>query len=331
MMRAIVFDRFGEPADVLQVRESPEPVPSPGEIRVRMLAAPVNPSDLMVVRGVYGRLPPLPATPGLEGVGVVEANGGGWLGKFLLGKRVAVLNSRTGSWAEKAVLPVKQAIPLSSRLSVEQGAMFFVNPATAYIMTREILRVPPGEWLLQTAAGSAVGRMIIRLGKRFGFKTINIVRRGEQKAELQALGADVVIAESDGDVAAQVRNAVGDGVRYVVDPVGGKTASAVVRSLARGGRMLVFGTLSPDPLSFSPRELMVAAASIEGFWLSNWMSTQKLVNKLRLRSVLTKLILDGTLASDVGGTYEIDAIAAAVHAAEKPARDGKVLLKLSEW
>src|SRR5262249_10521267 len=148
IMRAIVFDRFGEPADVLQARDAPEPIPGRGEVRVRMLAAPVNPSDLSVVRGVYGRLPTLPATPGLEGVGVVEAKGGGLLGRFLMGKRVAVLNSRTGSWAARAVLPAKQAMPLSSRLAVDQCAMFFVNPATAYIMTREVLRVPRGEWLL---------------------------------------------------------------------------------------------------------------------------------------------------------------------------------------
>jgi NADPH:quinone reductase-like Zn-dependent oxidoreductase len=330
-MRAIVFERFGEPADVLQARDAPEPVPGPGEVRVRMLVAPVNPSDLMTVRGVYGRLPTLPATPGLEGVGVVEANGGGLLGRLLLGRRVAVLNSRTGSWAAQAVLPVKQAIPLSNRLPVEQAAMFFVNPATAYIMTREVLRVPPGDWLLQTAAGSALGRMIIRLGKRFGFKTINVVRRHEQKAELQALGADAVVVEGDGDLAAHVRTLTGAGVRYAVDPVGGKTGSAVVRCLGLGGRMLVYGTLSPDPLTFSPRELMVPGASIEGFWLSNWMSHQKLPTKLRLRSVLTKLILEGTLTSEVGATFGIDAIADAVRAAEQPGRAGKVLLKLGEW
>src|SRR5688500_16050142 len=99
-MRAVVFESFGEPADVLRARDRPEPQPKAGEVRVRMLASPVNPSDLMTVRGVYGQLPTLPATPGYEGVGVVEAAGGGLIGKFLVGKRVAVLNRAGGNWAE---------------------------------------------------------------------------------------------------------------------------------------------------------------------------------------------------------------------------------------
>src|SRR5439155_1323376 len=154
-MRAIIFEKFGQPAEVLQVRAAPVPEPGPGQVRVRMLAAPVNPSDLLTVRGQYARLPKVPATPGFEGVGIVESAGPGLLGKLLVGKRVAALNSSTGSWAEFAIVSARQAIPLSKRLPLEQAAMFFVNPATAYIMTRKMLAVPAGEWLLQTAAGSA--------------------------------------------------------------------------------------------------------------------------------------------------------------------------------
>src|SRR4051794_14488042 len=103
-MKAIVFDRFGDPAEVLQVRDVPEPQPGPGQVRVRMLASPINPSDLLVVRGEYGRRPTLPATPGFEGVGVVEQAGSGLLARRVLGKRVAVLNSRGGNWQEQVVI-----------------------------------------------------------------------------------------------------------------------------------------------------------------------------------------------------------------------------------
>src|SRR5687767_2505817 len=111
-MRAVVFERFGEPAEVLQVRDVPVPEPGRGEVRVRMLASPVNPSDLLEVRGRYSAAPNLPAIPGHEGVGIVESAGGGLLGRFLVGKRVCVLNRKTGNWCEQTVIPARQAIPL---------------------------------------------------------------------------------------------------------------------------------------------------------------------------------------------------------------------------
>jgi NADPH:quinone reductase len=330
-MRSIVFEKFGEPADVLSVCDHPMPEPGPGEVRVRMLAAPVNPSDLLTVRGQYARLPELPATPGFEGVGFVDAAGPGMLGKFLVGKRVAALNSRTGSWAEFAIVSARQAIPLSARLPVEQAAMFFVNPATAYILTRKVLAVPAGEWLLQTAAGSALGRMVIRLGKRFGFRTINVVRRAEQVAELKALGGDVVIADAGGGLSDQVRAATGGkGVRYAIDPVGGAIGAAVVGCLAPGARLILYGTLSSDLLPLSPRDLIASSATIEGFWLGNWMARQSLIGKLRLVRTLTGLIVEGVLVSKVGESFALENIAEAVKAAEKVGRGGKVLLKIED-
>jgi NADPH:quinone reductase-like Zn-dependent oxidoreductase len=143
-MRAIVFEQFGEPADVLQVRNVPVPEPGRGEVRVRMLASPVNPSDLLEIRGQYSARPTLPATPGHEGVGIVEAAGGGMLPRLLVGKRVAVLNRKTGNWCEQTIIPARQAIPLPKDLPIEQAAMFFINPATAYVMTRRELKIPPG-------------------------------------------------------------------------------------------------------------------------------------------------------------------------------------------
>src|SRR5438876_3487326 len=111
-MKAIVFDRCGEPEEVLQVRELPIPEPGPGQVRIRMLASPINPSDLLYIRGLYGKPPPLPATPGFEGVGIVEESGGGLLAKRMLGKRVAVLNRAIGNWQEHTVVPARQAIPV---------------------------------------------------------------------------------------------------------------------------------------------------------------------------------------------------------------------------
>jgi NADPH:quinone reductase-like Zn-dependent oxidoreductase len=297
-----------------------------------MLASPVNPSDLMYIRGHYTVPPVCPAVPGFEGVGIVEASGGGWRGKLFTGRRVVVLNRAGGNWSEYAIVPDQQVVPVSSDLSDEQAACFFVNPATAWVMTREVLKVPANAWLLQTAAGSALGRMIIRLGKLSGFRTLNIVRREAQAAELRQLGADAVLV-CDSDTAAaeltdRIRSVVGgNGLLYAVDAVGGAVGSAVIRSLGPGGRMLAYGTLSGQPFSFSPRTLMTVGSSVEGFWLGNFMQQRGLLFRLGLVRRLTRLIRSGILSTQIAGTWPLDQAATAVRAAEDSTVAGKCLLK----
>lgn len=334
-MNVLQFSAPGEPAEVLQLTSRSVPQPGPGEVRVRMLASPVNPSDLMFIRGRYTIPPVCPAVPGFEGVGVVESSGGGWRGRLFNGRRVIVLSRNGGNWSEYNIVPDQQIIPVSSRLSDEQAACFFVNPATAWVMTREVLRVPQGAWLLQTAAGSALGRMIIRLGKRTGFRTINVVRREAQAAELRQLGADQVLVCGSDDAAAglsdQIRRITGsDGLLFAVDAVGGSTGSAVIQSLGRGGRMLAFGTLSGQPLQFSPRTLMTVGSSVEGFWLGNFLQQRGLLFRLGLVRRLTSLIESGVLGTEIAGTWPLSRAVEAVRAAEDSAVSGKCLLRIGE-
>jgi len=309
-MKAVVFEEFGEPADVLQCRDVPVSEPGPGEVRVRMLASPINPSDLMTVRGIYGKKPELPATPGYEGVGVVEASGGGMMGKFLTGKRVAVPNRRTGNWCEHTVIPAKQAIPVSSKLPLEQVAMFFVNPATVLAMIRHELAVPKGAWLLQSAANSELGQMIIRLGQHDGFRTVNVVRRPEAAEELRKLGADVVIATTDGPISEQVRRAIGqeDGVSYAVDAVGGDIGTGLFESLAPQGTMLAYGTLSGEPIRVNPRLMIAGRRELRGFWLGHWMRSRSKLAALPLFVQIAKLIRRGVLATRVGASFPLSEI-----------------------
>jgi NADPH:quinone reductase-like Zn-dependent oxidoreductase len=332
-VKAIVFDRFGDPAEVLQVRDVPLPEPGRGQVRVRMLASPVNPSDLLTVRGQYGRLPKLPATPGFEGAGVIDAAGPGLvrhLRGLKPGRRVAVLNSTGGNWQEQVIISARHAVPVPAELTDEQAATFFVNPATAVVMTRHVLRVPAGAWLLQTAAGSALGRMVIRLGKRDRFRTINVVRRRAQAEELLRLGGDAVICTEDESLTERVQALTqGAGVPFALDAVGGTVGSEAVQSLGDGGRMLVYGTLSEQPLTFSPRVLMVGHKRVEGFWLSEWAQRQRILTMLRLFRQVGGLLRDGVLTTEVGATYPMDRVRQAVQQAATPGRHGKVLLRIS--
>jgi NADPH:quinone reductase-like Zn-dependent oxidoreductase len=294
-----------------------------------MIASPVNPSDLLVVRGHYGYLPALPATPGFEGVGVVESAGPGLLGRLRSGRRVAVLNGAGGNWQEQVIVSARQVVPVPDDLSDDQAATFFVNPASALVLTQHVLRVPRGAWLLQTAAGSALGRMVIRLGRQAGFRTINVVRRREQAQELVQAGGDAVVCTADESIEERVRALTeGRGAPFALDAVGGPTGSAVARVLAPGGRLVVYGTLSREPLTVDPRALMVGQKRIEGFWLSQWVRQQSVWTMLRLFRRIRHLLRGGLLTSEVGTSFPLDEVQKAVRQAETEGRQGKVLLRM---
>lgn len=333
-MRVIRFDQFGEPADVLKVCETEVPVAKAGEVLVRMLASPINPSDLLNIRGGYSTRPSLPSVPGFEGVGIIESSGGGLRGTLLKGKRVVVLNRQTGNWAEKVAVSSQFVIPVSGKLTLDQAATFFVNPATAYVLVKQVLKVPAGEWLIQTAAASAVGKMIIRLGQLFGFKTLNIVRRHDQAAELKALGAEHVVVfnaahDDERILIDQIRKILGkQSVRYAIDPVGGKTASALVKVLGERARMILFGSLDDAPLGFYSRELIRNGGSLEGFWLARHMESLSFPAKLRLVSKLTGLIRQEVLSTEISARFSLTQIQEAVTTAERQGISGKVLLTM---
>lgn len=326
-MKAAVFERFGDPAEVVQCRDVPVPDPGPGQVRVRMIASPINPSDLMVVRGEYGRLPRLPATPGFEGVGIVEAAGSGWIGRFRVGKRVAVLNGTGGNWQEQVIVPALSVVPLPDGIPDEQAASFFVNPATTLVMVRSVLQVPRGAWLIQTAAASALGKMVIRLGKHLGFRTLNVVRRRESADEVTQLGGDAVICTADESIVDRAQTLTHGELHYALDAVGGQTAVEVVKSLGHGGRMLVYGTLSGEPMPLDPRTLMVGSIGIEGFWLSNWVARQNKLTMLRLFQRIKALLAAGVLTTEVGKVFSLADIQSAVSHALTAGRRGKTLLR----
>jgi NADPH:quinone reductase-like Zn-dependent oxidoreductase len=331
-MKSLVFEQFGEPESVLRLVEKPEPQPGRGTVRVRMIASPVNPSELMVVRGRYGRLPQLPATPGFEGVGIVDAAGPGLLGQLLgrlrKGKRVAVLNGEGGNWQQYVIVPARNVVPVPAEMPDEQAATFFVNPATALILTRHVLRVPAGGWLLQSAAASNVGKMVIRLGKRFGFRTINIVRRPDHIERVRQLGADFVIVHPAESIAGRVMEITsGQGVAHAIDAVGGSTTVAMIGGLGQRARLLCYGTLSGEPAPLDTRDLMVKGASIEGFWLSNWTKAQGPLKMLGLFRELSRLIIEGTLSSEIAASYPIDKFQEAIQRIQSANPGGKVLLR----
>jgi NADPH:quinone reductase-like Zn-dependent oxidoreductase len=328
-MKCIRIRQYGDPAEVLAVEERPVPEPRQGEARVRMVATPVNPSDLLYVRGVYsGVQPRFPAPAGFEGVGIVDALGPG-ARDLIPGQRVSVVNSQGGNWAEYAVVPASDLIPVADDVPDEQAASFVINPATALLMIRRVLAVPQGEWLLQSAAGSEIGRMMIKIAKRDGIRTINIVRRRESVAELEQLGADAVIVSTDRPIDEQVRDIVGpEGVKYAVDPVVGETGTQMFKALHEDGRMLVYGSLTGEPIRVGedPRYILSGRRILEVFWLGYWLPRLGTEDRHKLTDAIAGLIHDGIIETRPGLRYSLDEIDAAVAQAESTGKEGKVLL-----
>lgn len=325
-MRSIIFKEFGNPADVLRLEDVPQPEAGANQVLVRLRARSINPSDLLTVRGLYGMLPKLPATPGLEGMGEIAAVGAG-VTHLQLGQRVIPLGVQ-GTWQEYIVAASAQFIPVPEGVSDETAAQFVVNPLTAWIMTVEELSLKPGEWLLQTAAASTLGQVVLQIARLRGFKTINVVRRREQVEELKSLGADECICTDEEDIGERIREITGGaGPTKAIDAVGGETGAGVLSALGRGGVMLSYGLLSGQPMPVDGGRMIFASTTLRGFWLTEWLRSAAPERQQAVTAGMLRLMASNEIVPPVEAEYPLDDIVAAVQHAERPGRKGKVLLK----
>ncbi|MER5786927.1 zinc-dependent alcohol dehydrogenase family protein [Streptomyces sp. NPDC001980] len=328
-MRAIQFTQYGEPTSVLHTEDVPVPDPGPGQVKVRVLESPVNPSDLLYVRGYYaGIQAKFPSPTGFEGVGIVEALGSG-VHDVAVGERVSILNFGGSNWAEYAVNSARDLFHVPDDVPDDQAASFVVNPAAAIVMVRHVLAVPRGEWLLQSAAGSELGRMIIRLAKREGIRTVNVVRRRESAEELRRLGADAVILSTEGPIDEQVRSKISpEGVKYAIDPVVGETGTQIFKALHEDGHMLVYGSLTGEPILVGddPRYVLAGRRILEVFWLGYWLQRLNDSERKQLGQDIIDLMREGILKTSPGQKYSLEEIHDAVTQAEQTGRQGKVYL-----
>ena len=347
-----MIDAFSDDASTVEVRDVAVPTPGSGQVRVRMSIAPVNPSDFNYIDGIYERsfarmiwnrgaerptdrpgsdvFARPPYSLGVEGVGVVEQAGGGLLAKRLVGKRVAVVSGPpNGTWQEQTLIDARRAFPVPRSLSDAQACSFFVNPLTALVLVRHVLQVPRGAVLLQTAAGSALSQMVRNLAHADGFRVVDVVRTRAGADRLKQGGSKYVVALEDQDLLDAVHRIAPAGVDYVLDCVGGATGSEVLRTLTPGGRMVCYGTLSREPISLPPRDILMPMTSIEGFYLAAYLANRSLFQRLGLVRKTAKLIESGVLSTSVERTYRLDDLHEALEHARRPGRTGKVLLDLT--
>ncbi|MBC8161263.1 MAG: zinc-binding dehydrogenase [Roseiflexaceae bacterium] len=288
-MQALVLTKF-DGAGALELRELPTPQPEPGQLLVKMVAAPINPSDLMFLDGLYGVRPELPHTAGFEGSGVVVASGGGLYGGALVGRRVATSALEGGTWAEYCLAPTMGCIPLTPQVSTLSGAMALVNPFTAWALVA-IARRQGAKAAVQTAAASALGRMIIRLSQRFDLPVINIVRRQEQVEQLRALGATHILNSADADFDQQLKQRCRElGATVAFDAVAGELTGQLLQAMPRHSEVHVYGALSLGAISAHPGDLIFRDQRILGFYLGHWLREQNPAALLRTAIAVQRLL-----------------------------------------
>src|SRR5277367_4967548 len=189
-MKALQISRFGSPDEVVQLADVPEPgAPGPNEVLVAPEYSPINHSEILRIEGRYPLLPAsFPAFAGNEALARILSIGSA-VESLKPGDRVLVPPEHA-TWREQLVLSAGGLFPLPPGADRQQLSMVSINPPTAALLLSEFVKLNRGDWVLQNAGNSGVGRSVIAFARYLGFRTVSIVRRTELVSELRALGAD---------------------------------------------------------------------------------------------------------------------------------------------
>lgn len=323
-MKVAELKAFGPAPEVVDCVEVEEPAaPAAGQVVIEVLAAPINPADLLLIEGKYATRPPLPAPLGIEGAGRVLAVGTEVVG---LAPGDLVMSLHRANWAQRLRLPADQLVKAPAELDPRQLAMLKVNPATAYLMLKSYRDLATGDWLVQNAANSAVGNNVIRLAKGWGLRTVNIVRREAAVAPLRALGADVVLLDAP-DVGERARRATGgEPIRLAIDAVAGPASRRLADCLDDDGVVVTYGLLSGAPCELAADQAIFRGITLTGFWLAKVMRQKPFAELQGMYQELMAGLAEGRLGVPVEAAYPLAEIKAALAHAGRAGRDGKVLL-----
>ncbi|MGJ8618304.1 MAG: zinc-dependent alcohol dehydrogenase family protein [Sulfitobacter sp.] len=315
-MKKVIYEAFGNPAEVLKVIDVPSEPLATGQVRVEVLRAPINPSDLIQVSGNYGVKPSLPAVPGNEGLGrIVEGEGTG---------KLVLLPAGQGTWATEIISDSKHLIPLPEG-DLDQLSMLMVNPATAHLLLSDFVDLQPGDWVIQSAANSAVGGYLVQLAKDRGINVVNVVRRESAIQGLKDIGADIVLVDGP-DLAKEVKTATGAKMKLAVDAVAGATFGRLGACLETGGTLVNYGGMSNEPCSMDASALIFSDIHVRGFWLVNWFERSEKAARMAVYTTLTKAIASGALHAPIDKHFTLDDIAEAAKYSWAGERSGKVML-----
>jgi trans-2-enoyl-CoA reductase len=318
---------WGDPLEVLRVEHRELGGLGANQVMVRMIAAPVNPADINVLEGRYGKRPALPALIGNEGVGEVERVGIDVKG-LTAGQWVRPVPG-VGTWREALVTEPGRLTPLPGELEPEQAATLCVNPATAWRMLHDLVPLQSGDWVVQNAATSAVGRAVIQIAHHLGLRTVNLVRRAEAVETLQALGADVVLVEDSIKLGRRIEELTeGHRPKLALNGVGGTSALELAKALEPGGTHVTYGAMGRAPLTLPAGLLIFNDLRFCGFWITAWYEHARPDETTAMLDALAGLFRQGVLTVNIEARYPLERARDAVAHSLREGRRGKILLEL---
>ena len=332
-MRVVELENYHEDLNEalrkIRITQKPTPQPGPGQVLVQIEAAPCNPSDIVFMQGLYGVVKKLPAVPGWEGSGTVVASGGGVIANWLKGKRVACggQSESDGTWAGYYLADARSCVPLKRNISFEQGASLIINPLTAWALIDEA-RKSGHRGIVQTAAASQLGRMILRLATDAGLPLINIVRRQEQADMLKSLGAEWVLNSASENFEEQLRQ-VCQRLHATIcfDAVSGEMTGKVLNAMPNRSDMIVYGVLSYAPAGgIDGRELIFGQKRVRSFWLTPWIRNAGIFKIYKAFGHIQKRIADGSFATQVSRKLSLEDVPSGLLEYQRQMTSGKMLI-----
>ncbi|QUG42371.1 zinc-dependent alcohol dehydrogenase family protein [Psychrobacillus sp. INOP01] len=324
--KCIKFYEFGSPKNVLKVEDKRIERPKENEVIVRVLARPINPSDLISIRGAYSHRISLPNTPGYEGVGIVEEVGP-LVSKSLIGKRVLPLRGE-GTWQELVKTSAELAVPIPDSIDDFTASQMYINPITAWVTCTEILNLRPNDILLVNACGSSIGQVFAQLSRIIGFRLIAVTRNNKYTEDLLRLGASYVIDTSKVPLYETVMELTnGVGADAAVDSIGGLSGNELAFCVHPNGNFITIGLLSGIQVNWAD---IVNNAKVNAniFHLRNWNKIVTVDKWQETFRSLIRLIDEQKLGlMRVDSKYDLLNIQAAIDDVESSKENkGKVLL-----
>ena len=326
-------DSFAPLSDRLQLINKDIPTPNKGQVLIKVLASPINPSDLVYLQGNYG-LPPVANTfAGFEGCGIVEKANAGIYGKWLEGKRVAMGAQAgfDGFWGNYALTRATNCLPLRDDIDDIQGSTLIVNPLTSVCLV-ERAKALGSKTIIVNAGASQVGKGVIRYCKLLGnIQVIATVRSEQNVQKLKQLGATHVLLTTASNYNEQLKElAKQTRAKVLLDAVAATDTAATLKQMPNGSTAIVYGRLTETHSNYGGEygvaDLIFRDCRIEGFWLATFMRRAKPWQILKLSRKVQKLFAQGIFNTDIYGTFGFeDFIPALEHYAEHKS-DGKVIL-----